>query len=185
MPRICYRLLLHGADRMKKPHTNRRRPKVPKPPQAKALSTSVPRRASIFRNGANQAVRLPLHHSRALHYDLVNVGYGVSRALCFSYHCGRAQVGSRERPSRLFFIMCPSLGDSLTFIANIAEVVSVLIWTYRTLTLSEISSSSVAGTWHRETRSHSTFAPFTARRLMHRPVSEKRVMIQPKIRRIE
>ena len=32
---------------------------MPKTQQAKSMSTSVARRASIFRNGANQAVRLP------------------------------------------------------------------------------------------------------------------------------
>ena len=36
--------------------------------------------------------------------------------------------------------------------------------TYRTLTPSEISWSSVDGTWSRGTRSHSIFAPFTVRR---------------------
>ncbi len=37
------------------------------------------------------------------------------------------------------------------------------------VTPSEISSSSAAGTWHRETRSHSTFAPFTVHRPTRRP----------------
>jgi len=44
---------------MKKPRTAKHRRMVPKPPQAKSMSASVARRASIFRNGANQAVRLP------------------------------------------------------------------------------------------------------------------------------
>jgi antitoxin VapB len=44
---------------MKKTRTNKRRRNAPKQPQAKSMSTSVFRRASIFRNGANQAVRLP------------------------------------------------------------------------------------------------------------------------------
>jgi antitoxin VapB len=48
---------------MKNPGAGKRRRKVSKAPQAKAKSkstfTSVSRRASIFRNGANQAVRLP------------------------------------------------------------------------------------------------------------------------------
>jgi antitoxin VapB len=44
---------------MKKPRTAKRGRKAPKPPQAKSTSASVSRRASIFRNGANQAVRLP------------------------------------------------------------------------------------------------------------------------------
>jgi antitoxin VapB len=45
--------------KMKSPQTAKRRRKVPKSPQAKSMSPSVSRRASIFRNGANQAVRLP------------------------------------------------------------------------------------------------------------------------------
>lgn len=44
---------------MKKPPTAKRWRSVPKQPQAKSMSTSGSRRASIFRNGANQAVRLP------------------------------------------------------------------------------------------------------------------------------
>jgi antitoxin VapB len=44
---------------MKKPPIAKRRRNLPKQPQAKSMSTSVSRRASIFRNGANQAVRLP------------------------------------------------------------------------------------------------------------------------------
>jgi len=44
---------------MKKPPNAKRRRNAPKQPQAKSMSTSVSRRASIFRNGANQAVRLP------------------------------------------------------------------------------------------------------------------------------
>jgi antitoxin VapB len=46
---------------MKNPGAGKRRRKVSKAPQAKSKSTftSVSRRASIFRNGANQAVRLP------------------------------------------------------------------------------------------------------------------------------
>jgi antitoxin VapB len=44
---------------MKNPRAAKSRRKAPKPPQAKSMSTSVSRRASIFRNGANQAVRLP------------------------------------------------------------------------------------------------------------------------------
>jgi antitoxin VapB len=50
---------------MKNPGAGKRRRKVSKAPQAKAKAkskstfTSVSRRASIFRNGANQAVRLP------------------------------------------------------------------------------------------------------------------------------
>jgi antitoxin VapB len=43
---------------MKNPRTAKHRVKV-KPTQAKSMGTSVSRRASIFRNGANQAVRLP------------------------------------------------------------------------------------------------------------------------------
>jgi antitoxin VapB len=42
---------------MKKPTPKRRN--VPKQSQAESISTSVSRRASIFRNGANQALRLP------------------------------------------------------------------------------------------------------------------------------
>jgi antitoxin VapB len=44
---------------MKKPRTAKRGRKAPKPLKAKSMATSVSRRASIFRNGANQAVRLP------------------------------------------------------------------------------------------------------------------------------
>ena len=44
---------------MKPPRNAKRRQKGKKPPQAKSMSTSVSKRASIFRNGANQAVRLP------------------------------------------------------------------------------------------------------------------------------
>jgi antitoxin VapB len=44
---------------MKPPRKAKRRRTEKKPPQAKSMSTSVSKRASIFRNGANQAVRLP------------------------------------------------------------------------------------------------------------------------------
>ena len=44
---------------MKPPRNAKRRRKEKKQSQAKSLSTSVSKRASIFRNGANQAVRLP------------------------------------------------------------------------------------------------------------------------------
>jgi antitoxin VapB len=43
---------------MKNPRTTKRRLKT-KSSQAKSMGTSGSRRASIFRNGANQAVRLP------------------------------------------------------------------------------------------------------------------------------
>ena len=42
-----------------KPKKPKRRKSVPLQASAKSMSTSVFRRASIFRNGANQAVRLP------------------------------------------------------------------------------------------------------------------------------
>jgi antitoxin VapB len=44
---------------MKPPRNAKRRQTEKKRPQAKSMSTSVSKRASIFRNGANQAVRLP------------------------------------------------------------------------------------------------------------------------------
>jgi antitoxin VapB len=44
---------------MKRSRTTKRRRNASKPAQAKSMSTSISRRASIFRNGANQAVRLP------------------------------------------------------------------------------------------------------------------------------
>jgi len=44
---------------MKPPRKAKRRRTVKAQPQAKSMSTSVSKRASIFRNGANQAVRLP------------------------------------------------------------------------------------------------------------------------------
>jgi antitoxin VapB len=44
---------------MRNSQTAERRRKVPTPPQAKSISTSFSGRASIFRNGANQALRLP------------------------------------------------------------------------------------------------------------------------------
>ena len=44
---------------MKPPRNAKPRRKEKKQPQAKSMSTSVSKRASIFRNGANQAVRLP------------------------------------------------------------------------------------------------------------------------------
>jgi antitoxin VapB len=44
---------------MKPPRNAKRRRTETKQPQAKSMSTSVSKRASIFRNGANQAVRLP------------------------------------------------------------------------------------------------------------------------------
>jgi antitoxin VapB len=44
---------------MKPPRNAKRRQTEKKRPQPKSMSTSVSRRASIFRNGANQAVRLP------------------------------------------------------------------------------------------------------------------------------
>jgi antitoxin VapB len=55
---LSLRQLFEAAE-MKKPRTAKRGRKALKPPQAKSISTSVSRRASIFRNGANQAVRLP------------------------------------------------------------------------------------------------------------------------------
>jgi len=42
-----------------KPRKSKRGKTVPKPASAKSMSTSAFKRASIFRNGANQAVRLP------------------------------------------------------------------------------------------------------------------------------
>jgi antitoxin VapB len=42
-----------------KPKKSKRGKAVPKPASAKPMSTSAFKRASIFRNGANQAVRLP------------------------------------------------------------------------------------------------------------------------------
>jgi antitoxin VapB len=50
---------VNEVTQMKSPRASKRRRKVPKTQQAKSMSTSVARRASIFRNGANQAVRLP------------------------------------------------------------------------------------------------------------------------------
>jgi antitoxin VapB len=44
---------------MKPTRNAKRRQKEQKQRQAKSMSTSVSKRASIFRNGANQAVRLP------------------------------------------------------------------------------------------------------------------------------
>jgi antitoxin VapB len=44
---------------MKRPRNAKRRRTETKQPQAKSMSTAASRRASIFRNGANQAVRLP------------------------------------------------------------------------------------------------------------------------------
>jgi antitoxin VapB len=44
---------------MKPPKKAKRRRTEKAQPQAKSMSTSVSKRASIFRNGANQAVRLP------------------------------------------------------------------------------------------------------------------------------
>ncbi|MGH8208055.1 MAG: type II toxin-antitoxin system VapB family antitoxin [Steroidobacteraceae bacterium] len=44
---------------MKAPRTAKRKRAVSKQPSVKLMPRSVSRRASIFRNGANQAVRLP------------------------------------------------------------------------------------------------------------------------------
>ena len=44
---------------MKPPRNAKRRRTEKKQSQAKSMSTSISKRASIFRNGANQAVRLP------------------------------------------------------------------------------------------------------------------------------
>jgi antitoxin VapB len=44
---------------MKPPPNAKRRRTEKKQPQPKSMAMSVSRRASIFRNGANQAVRLP------------------------------------------------------------------------------------------------------------------------------
>lgn len=53
---IC--LLLEGTD-VKTPRIAKHKRTPSKQASAKPMSTSVSRRASIFRNGANQAVRLP------------------------------------------------------------------------------------------------------------------------------
>lgn len=59
MRRICLLGEVPEIAWMSKPRRDKRERKTPQRTTAKSISTSASRRASIFRNGANQAVRLP------------------------------------------------------------------------------------------------------------------------------